>query len=302
MTRQNSAMTTDGPHAAAVLPEGPSTRVFVLGMQHPDGSLVAAELYDVGATIGFTVHQIRLCLARLVREGAFEQQGRGRKAVFVETERQQLFSSPEPDFLLMSYRQDAGTVRWDGRWHLAGFSIDEERRQVRNELRTVIVALGGALLIGGMYVHTFDWDDLLRSSAVELGVDDRLVLATAERIDVGGITDPVEAMNALWPIEDIADRYRAFVARYESVDHGAGGDVTAALALAVSVSAGFDACIRADPLLPPELLGEDWPGRAARRILLRSARAIGHLRAEAGAPALFSRYDAVFAALDDTSA
>jgi hypothetical protein len=34
---------------------------------------------------------------------------------------------------------------------------------------------------------------------------------------------------------------------------------------------------------------------------LRSARAIGHLRAEAGAPALFSRYDAVFAALDDTS-
>ncbi len=271
----------------------------MLGMQHPDGSLVASELYDVGATVGFTVHQIRLCLARLVREGAFEQHGRGRKAVLVETELRQLYSGPEPGFLLMSYRQDAGIERWDGRWHLAGFSIDEERRSVRNELRNIIVALGGAPLMGGMYVHTFDWDDLLRSSAVELGIADRLVLATVERIDVGGISDPVDVVHALWPIEELAERYRAFVDRYESVDHGAGGDVTAALALAVSLSAAFEACIRADPLLPAELLGNDWPGREARRILLRSARAIGSMRREVGAPALFSRYDAVFDAVED---
>ncbi|MEN9504877.1 MAG: hypothetical protein RI958_803 [Actinomycetota bacterium] len=281
--------------------ETPSTRVFVLGMQHPDGSLVASELYEVGERIGLTMHQIRLCLARLVREGAFEQHGRGRKAVFVETERQRFYSGPEPDFLLLSYRQDAGLERWDGRWHLAGFSIDEERRHLRNELRNVIVTLGGAQLIGGMYVHTHDWDELLRRSAGDLGVGDRLVLASADRIDVGGVAEPIEMVRALWPLDELASRYEVFVARYGEVDHEAGGDVTAALALAVSVSAAFDACIRSDPLLPAELLGDDWPGRTARRILARSARAMGALRVEVGAPALFSRYDTVFEAVKDAA-
>lgn len=52
--------------------------------------------------------------------------------------------------------------------------------------------------------------------------------------------------------------------------------------------------MRSDPLLQTELLPpQDWPGAAGRRLLLRVAASIEHLRSQTSLPALFSRYDAV---------
>jgi len=59
----------------------------------------------------------------------------------------------------------------------------------------------------------------------------------------------------------------------------------------VALVGEFGAIIRTDPLLPPELLPDDWPGAPARSVLLAATRSTGRLRRVAGVPALFRRYD-----------
>lgn len=270
-----------------------TSRSFVLGMLPGGGVIRADRLYDVGAAVGFTVHQVRLCLARLVAEGALTQQGRGRGAVFTETERHRAATGPDVDYLRYAYLQDSGQLPWDGTWHLTGFTVEEERRELRNALRERVLALGGALLAGGMYVQAAAWEDELRDCAAGLGIADRLTLVTASELNVGGTRDNKEIAEALWPLGQLADGYRAFNARF-----GGPGSVSTgtddAFARYIALTAAFEACIRPDPLLPSELVGEDWPGIEARRILQRMAGSFEALRETAGLPALFARYDGLF--------
>jgi hypothetical protein len=176
-------------HKTVMIEEVVSTRTFVLGMVHDDGRLMADQLYDAGEAGGFTTHQLRLCLARLVTEGLFDQTGRGRNAVFALSSLGRRQLEPQPEFVQLAFAQDAGRAPWDGHWHLVTFSIDEERRVVRNEFREQLLGLG-ASLSGATYVCANDWDDLVIGLADELHITDRVTLATATRLRVGGESDP----------------------------------------------------------------------------------------------------------------
>ena len=56
-----------------------------------------------------------------------------------------------------------------------------------------------------------------------------------------------------------------------------------------------------DPLLPPELLPNDWPGAAARSVLIDVAAQVRIARTGVGRPRLFARYDRVMASQRPTS-
>lgn len=276
-----------------------STRTFVLGLIHRDGRVLASEVHDIGAVAGFTVHQLRLCLARLVNEGVFIQEGRGRRAVLTLTESSRRIIESEPGFLRLAFDQDDGLAPWDGTWHLLTFSIGEDRRTARNELRARLTELGGAALGGGVYVSAIAWDDLVLDVAGDLDVVEDVTVAVVSRLRVGREDDPRRLAERLWPLADLAQGWSTFVDEYAAfvdelvatVDHL--DDVSRVLAGAIALVAAFDRSIRHDPLLPPELLPDDWPGREGRRLLLRAAGAMNELRRADGLPGLFGRYDAV---------
>jgi phenylacetic acid degradation operon negative regulatory protein len=302
MTLGSSAEQTPPWHDLRVptMEDNVSTRTFVLGMVHDDGRIIADELYSVGDAGGLTVHQIRLCLARLVSEGSFTQSGRGRKAVLELTAAGRMELEPEPEFVRLAFDQDGGLAPWDGTWHLVTFAIGEDRRSERNTLREQLVRMG-APLGGGVYVCANDWDDLVLDIANDLGVGDCVSLAVAGHLRVGRETDPKRIAKRLWAIDDIGARWLAFTRTHRStVSHLAAAtaklpaeQLPSLLAGAIGLVAAFDSCMRSDPLLPPELLPKDWPGVAARRLLLHAAKLISDLRHQTNLPALFSQYDDV---------
>jgi phenylacetic acid degradation operon negative regulatory protein len=277
-----------------------STRTFVLGMVHADGRLIAAEVYDAGGAGGFTIHQLRLCLARLVTEGLLEQTGRGRNGVFTlsPTGRRQL--EPQPEFVQLAFAQDNGRAPWDGHWHLVTFSIEEDRRVVRNEFREQLLGLGAALS-GAVYVCANDWDELVIATAEELAITDRVTLATANHLRVGRESDPKQIASHLWPLTEIGDRWSEFVREHRgtvdllsrSAASSLPDQLPSLLAKAIGFVASFQACMEADPLLPPELLPSRWPGAKGRRLLLEANDAIGTLRGRTKIPALFGQFDDV---------
>ncbi|MFN6118663.1 MAG: PaaX family transcriptional regulator C-terminal domain-containing protein [Actinomycetes bacterium] len=277
------------------------TRTFVMGMVRDDGSLVAADVYDAGHAVGFTIHQIRLCFARLVKEELLVQAGRGRGASFKLTRAGEREIGAEPSYLQLALDQDRGRAPWNGEWHLATFSVEESRRVDRNDLRETLVRLGGAPMNAGVYVCAHDWDDMVIDAADDLGLSSRVSLITAKRLRVGGETDERRVARMLWPLDELAEQWRVFVRRHRPavgrIERIAGSasspELVETMATVIALVAEFDECMRVDPLLPAELLPREWPGVAGRNVLLRAAGPISVLRQRTELPALFGRFDDV---------
>lgn len=281
------------------------TRLLVFGMAHPDGSVHAEELFGVAQACGVTGDQLRSCLRRMVAEGTFTREGSGRTARYLPTEAGGRAQATFLDRIRLAYSQDLAGRGWDRHWHLVAFGIPESQRAARDGLRDRLLALRGAAIHNGLYVSPHPWEDEIRALAEELGVAESVTLAATDELTVGGISDPRELAARLWPIAELAARYRAFLDEHEKVpayleslrarrEH-LSDDAFMAGTLRATVA--FQATFNDDPLLPPELLPRPWPGRMARDLLLRTRRQALQLRTTSSRPALFRVYDEVIESL-----
>lgn len=293
---------------SAVSGSGVPTRMVVHALVREDGTVDGGELYEVAALLGMTDQQVRLCVKRLETEGRFTVEGRGRRAALRMTAAAGaaagLPSVPEVEFVRHAYRQDRGLEPWDGTWHAFAFAVPESSRAARDSLRDALTGLGAAPVQGGLYVTPNAIGPYVRGHVAELGLSEALTCLTTRDLEVGGTADPVAVAARLWPLPGIAARYEPLLRL--SADPAAGGEGgdgrptadgtahagasgAAALARAVALASAFSAAMLPDPLLPPELLPQPWPGAVARAA---AARAWDRLRADApaGGPRLFRLY------------
>lgn len=273
------------------------TRLVVHALVREDGTVDGGELYGVAGALGMSDQQVRLCVKRLVAEGRFVQEGRGRRAVLRITgpagsTGEGAALVPEAGFVRHAYRQDRGLEPWDGVWHLFAFAVPESARAARDALRDTLTGLGAAPVQGGFYATPNAIGPYVRARAAELNVAAGLTCLSSRDLTVGGTGDPVALAARLWPLDEIAGRYEALRAL-------AGGPGTG-LAHAVSLAAAFSAAMGPDPLLPPELLPRPWAGTTARAA---AADAWERLRARAapGGPRLFRLYGEAVGAGRDTA-
>ncbi|GGY25295.1 PaaX family transcriptional regulator C-terminal domain-containing protein [Streptomyces djakartensis] len=261
--------TTPASADGAGRPEIP-TRLVVHALVREDGTVDAGELYDVAGLLGMSDQQIRLCVKRLVAEGRFTQEGRGRKATLHAVADVTGSLAPDAAHVRHAYRQDAGLASWDGTWHLFAFAVPESRRTARDALREHLLHLGAAPVQSGLYVSANRIAELVDAQARHLGVLDTLTRFTTTGLRIGDVTDPRALAAALWPLSEIAGRYDLLAAFTEGcltrLTEGPGPSDARRLTDAVELAAHFAAAMRPDPLLPPELLPQPWPGVRARRL------------------------------------
>ncbi|MFJ3161234.1 PaaX family transcriptional regulator C-terminal domain-containing protein [Streptomyces kanasensis] len=268
--------------------------MLVHALVREDGTVAADELYTVAATLGMSDQQVRLCVKRLVAEGRFTHEGRGRRATLHATEETTRALAPRADFVRHAFRQDAGLAPWDGVWHLAAFAVPESARAARDALRETLVHLGGAPLQGGLYVCANAWEPYVEEAAHRLGAHDALTLLTTADLRRGDTRDPAALARSLWPLEEVADRYHRLDgvarARLDQLTGTAELTPPALLTIAVELAAELTRAMEPDPLLPPELLPRPWSGARAREVVARCWAAL-YRRDHGGArPALFRLY------------
>ncbi|MGW4054828.1 PaaX family transcriptional regulator C-terminal domain-containing protein [Streptomyces sp. NPDC004779] len=290
------------------------TRTLVLALVREDGTVDAGELYSVAEALGMTDQQVRLCLKRLVAEGRFTQDGRGRKAVLRATADATGAIAPDVEYVRHAYRQDQGLAPWDGTWHLFAFAIPETARQARDTLRDTLLHLGAAPLQGGLYVSANAIGEIVEAHARRLGVLASLTRFTSRDLRVGDETDPARLAALLWPLQRVADRHEALAAlastRLTRLTRPTGPSGpsgahrptdTERLTYAIELAAAFTTAMEPDPLLPPELLPRPWPGSRARALAAECWEALGAGADEGegrggsgqdpGRPRLFRLYD-----------
>jgi len=303
------------PSSAVFAPGGRSlsdgdlpTRMLVFGVAQHDGTIPAADVFAVAAACQRSTEQVRSCLRRLVGEGLFTRDGVGQRAVYRPTDEGLRTLAAFGSRAIRAHVQDTERDGWDGRWHLAAFAVPEARRPARDALRDHLGQLGGAAVHNGLYVSPHPWDKDVAAMADDLDVADHLTLAVTDDLTVGAESDPRRVAARLWPLDDLAARYEAFVERWSVVpeylvamrrNHQRLAD-SAFLPGALAMALAYRGCLDADPLLPPDLLPHPWPGRAARDLIVRSRRLALEVRAERDRPVLFATFDDLVDALPAT--
>lgn len=216
----------------------------------PRGGRVAlSTLQDIMARLRVEPGALRTAMSRLAGDHWVTRERQGRNSFF------SLDENGRHAFDLATRRIYASRPpEWAGRWTvaLAPPGVDEGPA-------SELAALGFLRIGGGAYLRPETAD------AADAG--DAL---SGMLVVHGESADHPEAFRALWPSEQIAGAYHAFVAAYRPLAHalenGKRLSPLEAMTARTLLIHDWRRIVLRDPGLPPALLPEAWPGEAARAI------------------------------------
>ncbi|MGB9637668.1 MAG: CRISPR-associated endonuclease Cas2 [Microgenomates group bacterium] len=147
---------------------------------------------------------------------------------------------------------------WDGRWRLVIFDIEEQNKRTRNLLRRKLVSLGFGKLQESVYATPLDVLVDLKEFLKNEGLFGKVLVLEAK--ELFGFSAKTIA-NYLWRLEKLNKEYEDLIGEIKST----GKDEKDREKLKKRY---FDILLK-DPLLPKELLPDDWVGQEARELLFR---------------------------------
>ena len=220
----------------------------------PTGEGVWQEtLIGALGSLDFKPQAARQALARSVTAGWLQTERHGRRArvhltgearVMLSTGAERIYSFGKP-------------WEWDGRWLLVVVRVPEERRDVRHLIRSRLAWAGFGSLGNGLWI----------TPHAEREAEVRRDLPAAEllsfRAEFGSIGDPAKVVADAWDLDDVAARYREFIARFERLRALTPRDAFRAQTELVHAWRKFPFL---DPDLPPETLPAGWPRTHAQRV------------------------------------
>ncbi len=224
------------------------------------------ELLSVTDNLGAQSRSIRTVVQRLTQTGWFDTERTGRESHYRLTPlaRREL---QRGDARIFHHEQP----KWDGRWHLIRVTADVASRDTigRN-----LTWLGFGQFAPTIWICP--WNRISAGRAVIADVAENATSVALSRIHIAA-NDVSEIVASCWNLDAIEAADRKFVTELKrilsrwrrqppSAHHNA--------RLLLSLDASFIAMLRRDPGLPTELLPDEWPGSAARKLFEEARSAL----------------------------
>jgi phenylacetic acid degradation operon negative regulatory protein len=250
-------------------------------------SLPSAAIVGLLAEFGVSDSAARAALSRLTRNGLLVTSRSGRRT-FVRLSRRAADVLDDGGRRIFSF--GAAPAPWDGMWSLVAFSIPEDHRSERDELRKALRWLGFAPLYDGLWVCPRDHADAVMARLKDLGITTATafratalpaVTADAAGSAVGALVSADIPARA-WDLAGLRDRYQEFTEIAGLLrDQTVAGEISTADALVARtwVMNEWRAFPAMDPDLPDELLPPAWPRAAARDLFITCYDLLGPLAA-----------------------
>ncbi|MGD0701211.1 MAG: PaaX family transcriptional regulator C-terminal domain-containing protein [Trebonia sp.] len=259
-------------------------------------SLPSAAIVGLLAEFGVSDSAARAALSRLTRNGLLVTSRSGRRT-FVRLSQRAADVLDDGGRRIFSFGETPAS--WDGMWSLVAFSIPEDRRSERDELRKALRWLGFAPLYDGLWVCPRDHADTVMARLKDLGISTATafratalpavttdIAATAGLPDLTGTAAgtlvSADIPARAWDLAGLRDRYQEFIEFAGLLrDQTVAGEISTADALVARtrVMNEWRAFPAMDPDLPDELLPPAWPRAAARDLFITCYDLLGPLAA-----------------------
>jgi len=157
----------------------------------------------------------------------------------------------------------------DDPWCLISFSVPEQQRPLRHQLRRRLHWIGAGIVTPALWICPGFLSDEVEDIVEEVGARDYVTLFTTERPRVAG--DLRAAVAGWWDLTALEELHRGFVAEASAsvTDDTAADDTVApgeAFARYIRGVDSWRSIPYLDPGLPLELLPADWPGAQSAAI------------------------------------
>ncbi|MEV5414516.1 IS200/IS605 family transposase [Thermopolyspora sp. NPDC052614] len=154
---------------------------------------------------------------------------------------------------------------WDGTWTMVGFSLPAGERSTRHDLRSQLIWAGFGPLQSGLWIAPGTKDVVEMLTA--LGLGDNVTVLQARALKP---TESADLVRKAFDTAQIADRYRAFLDRWDTPSPLP--TVADDLARQLFLYGDWLQLVRRDPHLPAEHLPPDWPAIRAETVFRTLAR------------------------------
>lgn len=248
------SVTTSDDLGPAVRPQPVMLSFLGLYLLGRGRAVYSGSVIDVLDRVGVSEEAVRSTLTRMAHRGLLTRYPRGRRTYFGLT--------PHAEAVLEDGRKriaETGAVNrdWDGTWTLVGFSLPDTRRRERHDLRSELEWAGFGMLQHGLWIAAGKKD--AAAIAGRLGLTEYVTVFAARGEKP---TEAADLVRKAFDTKEIAERYRAFLARWE----GPGPAVRDALGRQLLLHTDWLQLVRRDPLLPAEHLPADWPAIRAEGV------------------------------------
>ncbi|GAA3525880.1 PaaX family transcriptional regulator C-terminal domain-containing protein [Nocardioides daeguensis] len=229
----------------------------VLGVSTAIGEtwLTSGSLVSLMEAVDVSGARTRTALTRLKAKGVVATDVRDGASGYVLTPRAEQLIERDSQRIVAPRFMTA-----DSPWCVVSFSIPEEQRDLRHQLRRRLTWVGCGSVAAALLIAPGFMVDEIEQIVADLDVADRVTLFMVDSIR--GATEPAVAVQRWWDLESVwalHDEFRQRVAP-DVEAFRASGEPRAAFRTWVRALDAWRPITYVDPALPAEFLPTDWPG------------------------------------------
>jgi phenylacetic acid degradation operon negative regulatory protein len=223
------------------------------------GAIALGSLIRIAAPFGLNERLVRTATARLAKEGWLEGRLAGNRSEY------RLSAGGRVRFAEATRRIYDVPPDWSGRWTLV--ILPPLRAADRRRLREELTWNGFGEIAAGVFAHP-------EARARDFSVESKTESLLSKTLIFNAILEEDTAIARLvdlgWDLQELGRRYQEFVTRFERVraalkSRGA-EDPQANFVARTLLIHDYRRLHLRDPLLPPRLLQDDWPGARAAEL------------------------------------
>lgn len=211
---------------------------------------------------GHNEQNVRVAVSRMVKQEWLQSEKVGNKSYYFLTKRgeQRINEAANRIFKLKN-------ENWDGKWRILIYTIPEEDRHIRDELRRELHWSGFGSFSNGCWISPNKLGDEVQTLIQKYKIEDYVEFFVAEQFKS---KDPHALVKKSWELESIESRYEEFINEYSKkyIVHQsiiAQGEMTDAECFVerTKLVHEYRKFLFIDPGLPNELLPQMWNGHHA---------------------------------------
>lgn len=231
-------------------------------IRHYDGIIWIGSLIHLLKEFGHNEQSVRAAVSRMRSQGWIESERRGNHSYYYLTERG-IARMDEASKRIYKTKLPA----WDGKWRMLIYTVPEENRHLRDQLRKELGWSGFGPLSNSCWITPNPLEEEVNRMIKKYEVDPYVSFFKADYL---GFSDEHHLVKKCWDLEEVNNRYEQFIHTYEkkyeqdqvALKKGELSDGSCFVKRTMLVHE-YRKFLFIDPSLPRQLLPEMWLGDSA---------------------------------------
>ncbi|WHZ00171.1 phenylacetic acid degradation operon negative regulatory protein PaaX [Peribacillus simplex] len=211
---------------------------------------------------GHNEQGVRVAVSRMVKQGWIQSEKQGNKSYYFLTDRgvQRMDEAANRIYKMKPNE-------WDGKWRILMYTIPEDKRQLRDDLRKELLWSGFGSFSSGCWISPNDLEKQINRLIEKYDIKEYVDFFISE---YKGPKEDQSLVEKSWPLEEIENKYEEFIEKYSKqfivhqsiINRGEMSDADCFVERTNLVHE-YRKFLFIDPGLPKELLPSKWNGNHA---------------------------------------